>query len=311
MENYNEMIIEINTKDLETAEAISNMVVPYGIYTEDYSCLEQDAEEIAHINLIDEELLKKDRNKALIHIYFPIDENTDEASLFLRANLDNANIAYNIKNNLLKSEDYRNIWKKFYKPLNVGKNILIKPSWIENIVNPDKRKILNIEPGLSFGTGSHETTSMCITLLEDYLNNNDTVLDIGTGSGILAIAALLCGAVKCDAVDIDPISVKTAKSNGLLNNFKEPVFNVIEGNLTDKISGKYNIVIANIVADAIMELTPTAINLLKPKGIFITSGIIEQRVPEVEDCFNQNNFEILEKITSGSWNAYACKIKEN
>lgn len=311
MENYNEMILEVNINDLETAEAIANMVVPYGIYTEDYSCMEQDADEIAHIDLIDDELLKKDRSKALIHIYFPEEDNTDEASLFLRASLDSADISYNIKNKLLKSEDYRNNWKKFYKPLNVGKNILIKPLWIKNIENPENRKILNIEPGLSFGTGSHETTSMCISLLEKHLKNNDTVLDIGTGSGILAISALLCGALKCDAVDIDPIAVKTAKYNGILNNFKTPVLNVIEGNLTDKINGKYNTVIANIVSDAIMELTPTIINFLKTDGIFISSGIISQRAKEVERCFEENNFEIKEKITSGCWNAYACKIKEN
>lgn len=310
MENYNEMIIEININDLETAEAIANMVVPYGIYTEDYSCLEQEADEIAHIDLIDETLLKKDRNKALIHIYFPEYENTDEASLFLRANLNYANIHYNIKNKFLKPEDYRNNWKKFYKPINVGKSILIKPSWINSTDNPENRKILNIEPGLSFGTGSHETTSMCISLLEKYLKNEDTVLDIGTGSGILAISALLCGALKCDAVDIDPIAVKTARSNGVLNNFKEPVFNVIEGNLTDKINSKYNAVIANIVADAIISLTSTVIYLLNPNGIFISSGIISQRANEVECCFKENNFEIKEKLTSGCWNAYICKIKE-
>lgn len=205
----------------------------------------------------------------------------------------------------VKDEDWSNNWKKYYKPLRIGEHIIIKPTWEE--VKPEEKDIVvELDPGMAFGTGSHASTNMCLEFLEKVIKKGDKVLDIGTGSGILGIAALKLGASSVTAVDIDPLAVKIAKENALLNGFSEPEFTVFEGDLADKVEGEYDVVIANIVADIICELSKKVGNYIKEDGRFITSGIIDFKADKVRNALSENNIKINEGKLSKDWNAFLC-----
>lgn len=306
--NWTEIKVAVPAAEVETAANISNMTVPYGIYIEDYSNVVDETLQIAHVDLISEELLGKDRSKGIIHIYISPEENPAEAVSFLKERLTSENIEHEITINECKTEDWINNWKKYWHPEPVGKKLLIKPLW-EQADNTNGRIVLNLEPGLAFGTGSHPTTRLCLEVLEDYVNPSSTVLDVGCGSGILSIAALLLGAKSAFGVDIDKLAVKTALANAAQNGFEPPVFNAVSGDLSENVSGQYSIIVANIVADVIIKFTPQVSGLLKENGVFITGGIIDSRKEEVVSCFEENGFEILEHHESKSWNVFVCKKK--
>lgn len=308
MSDWTEVKIIVNADDVDKAGDIASMVVPYGIYIEDYRDLEQQAWEIAHINLIDEELLKKDRTKALVHVYISPEENPLEAVAFLRERYSAEGIESEIVLNECKNEDWENNWKQYFHPIPVGEKLLIRPLW-EDEYEAGDRKVLNIEPGLAFGTGTHETTRLCLQTLEKHVTDGTTVLDIGCGSGILSIAALLLGAEKAVGVDIDALAVKTAIENGEVNGFKEPEYTILQGNLTDKVSGKFDVVVANIVADVIILFCKDVASFMKDDAVFITSGIIDTREQDVIDAFDKYGFEIEKRNTESGWVCFQCKKK--
>ena len=262
---WTEIKLEIPAEYAETAGGIANMTVPYGIYMEDYSHLEEEAMEISHIDLIDESLLEKDRSKAWIHIYISPQENPNEAISFLRERCEAEKIPYEISCASCAQEDWINNWKKYFKPIPVGKRLLIRPLW-EEIEDPGTRKVLNLEPGIAFGTGTHETTRLCLELIEKYLTPGIRFLDMGCGSGILSVAALLLGAENAVGVDIDPLAVKTAVENAK-NNGVEDRFTGICGNLTEKVTGKYQLVAANIVADVVISISHDAPKINKQNAV--------------------------------------------
>ena len=265
MNHWTEIKISVNAKDIDRASDIANVVVPYGIYVEDYSSLEQEVEDITHIDLIDEDLLKKDRSKALVHVYLEPDVSPSEAVAFLSERYNAEGIEHSIELLDCAEEDWRNNWKKYFKPIQVGKKLLIRPSWYENY-DSDDRIVLNIDPGLAFGTGGHETTKLCLEMCEKYMKPDDSVLDVGCGSGILGIAALLLGAKKAVGVDIDEVAARTAGENAELNGVGDR-FTAICGSFTDKVEGKYDIVLANIVADAIMFLSKGVKDFMKDYAV--------------------------------------------
>lgn len=307
-ESWTEIAITVSTKDIDNAGNIANMVVPYGIYIEDYSALEEETLEIAHIDLIEQSLLEKDRTKGIIHVYVNPHENPLEAVSFIKERLESEDISFDITIADCRTEDWVNNWKQYFHPMPIGNKLLIRPTWEEEY-DPDGRTVLHIEPGLAFGTGSHPTTKLCLETLEKYINENSTVLDIGCGSGILSIASLLLGAKSAFGVDIDKLAVKTALENAKENGFEPPVFNAVNGNLSDKVSGKYNVIVANIVADIIMEFNKEVSNFLDNDGIYITGGIIDGRKDEVIYSFEQNGFEIIENFEEKGWNVFVCKAK--
>ena len=305
--DWTEVTVKIKADDIDCAGDIANMAVPYGIYIEDYRTLEEETLEIANIDLIDEDLLKKDRSIGYIHLYIPAEENPQEAVAFLSERYASAGIEHEIDFKKCKNEDWENNWKEYFKPINVGEKLLIRPSWIDEYDNPDKRQVLSIEPGLAFGTGGHDTTRLCMEMLEKYLKPGDTVLDTGCGSGILAIASLLLGAGSALGVDIDELAVKTAKENGKLNGFGSPTLEFIEGNLTDKVNSKYDIVIANIVADVIIYFSSFVGDFMNDNAHFIVSGVIAPRADEVRQALRENGFFIVEENRSGDWFCFVCK----
>ncbi|MBQ7740192.1 MAG: 50S ribosomal protein L11 methyltransferase [Eubacterium sp.] len=307
-ERWHEIQLEIPCEYSDEASDIANMVVPYGIYIEDYSALEEETMEIAHIDLIDEELLKKDRTKSIIHIYINPDENPLEAVSFLKERLDRAGIENRIKTENCRLEDWQNNWKNYFHPTPVGKKLLIRPVW-ENDFDAGDRKVLNIEPGLAFGTGSHPTTKLCLETLEEYIKEDSTVLDIGCGSGILSIAALLLGAESALGIDIDELAVKTANENAAQNGFDNTKFKALQGDLSDKVSGKYSVIVANIVADIIIRFNKEVKSYLEEGGVYITGGIIESREGDVLLSFAENGFEIIERRENNGWLVFVLKAK--
>lgn len=211
-----------------------------------------------------------------------------------------------IETSLIKNEDWENNWKKYYKPLRIGKHIVIKPTW-EQAEIQEGDALVELDPGMAFGTGSHASTHMCLEFLENSVKKGDRVLDIGTGSGILGIAALKLGASSVTAVDIDPMAVKIARDNAEKNGYTEPEFNVMEGDLDDKAKGQYDIVTANIVADIICELTKTVGKYIKDGGIFITSGIIDFKAKKVKEALKSAGITIKEEKAEKDWRAFLCE----
>ena len=303
-ENWTELKIKVPAPQADIAGAIANMVVPYGIYMEDYSHLEEEALEIAHIDLIDEELLQKDREHAIIHIYISPEANPAEAVSFLEERFQAENIPYEIDRDSCVEEDWINNWKQYFKPIPVGEKLLIRPTW-EEVEDAGGRTVLDLDPGLAFGTGTHETTRLCMELLERYVTPGMEVLDVGCGSGILSVAALLLGAEKAVGVDIDELAVKTADENAEINHVADR-FTGICGNLTDKITGKYDIVVANIVADVIIQLTKDVEQFMKPETLYLMSGIIDTREQDVLAAIAPH-FAVVDRKEEKGWVALSAK----
>lgn len=298
--DWTEVCIRIPAAVVDEAAAIANMVVPYGIYIEDYSDLEQGAREIARIDLIDEDLLAKERDTALIHLYISPEENPAEAIAFLRERYTAVGIDHAVDSNNVREEDWANNWKKYFKPLPVGEKILICPSW-ETAENPDGRAVLSIDPGMAFGTGGHDTTRLVLETLEQYVTDGVDFLDVGCGSGILSIAACLLGAGRALGIDIDALAVKTAVENGLLNGLTTPKYEIRLGDLAKDVSGKFPVIAANIVADAIIMLSPAIPSLLADDGVYIVSGIIDTREQDVLAALDACGFAVVERHEHGGW----------
>lgn len=303
--DWTEIIISVEAQHSDTAAAIANMVVPYGIYIEDYSDMESEAPKIAHIDLIDEALLKKDRSRVNIHIYIAEEENAFEAVEFLKERLRAEGIESTVEKNGVNDSAWAENWKKYFKPTEIGNRLAICPSW-ESYENKENRKILKIDPGAAFGTGTHATTSMCLEMLDEYIKGGETILDVGCGSGILSIAGVLLGAKNAVGVDIDAQSVKVSRENAEINELTDKT-EYICGNLTEQINGKFSVVCANIVADVIISLCDGIDKYMEHDALFICSGIIDLRADEVKAALQKNGFEIIKECVKENWNAYVTR----
>jgi ribosomal protein L11 methyltransferase len=301
--NWFEIVIKIPTEQCEIASAVANITVPYGIYIEDYSDMESQSWEIAHIDLIDEELLAKDRSSALIHIYIDKSENPMEAVSFIKERFNAENIKYEVSFGEVEDIDWNEYWKTFFHTTEIGEKLAVVPKW-ENYDNKNDRKILSINPGAAFGTGTHATTSLCLQLLEQRIKGGETVLDIGCGSCILSIAGVLLGGESAVGVDIDEAAVKVAKENAAMNCVEDKT-EYICGDLAEKVNGKFDVVCANIVADVIIRLLDNVANFMNEDALLIASGIIESRAEEVKSVIISKGFKIEEELTKENWYAFA------
>jgi len=306
-QNWTEIKITVPAEHAETASSIANMVVPYGIYIEDYRDLEAQALEIAHIDLIDEALLEKDRSTVIIHVYIGPEEIPVEAVSFLKERFESEGVRHKIDMVGCREEDWMNNWKKYFKPIPVGEKLLIRPVW-EKEYEAGGRTVLNLEPGIAFGTGTHETTRLCMELIEKYLKPGSDFLDMGCGSGILSVAALLLGADSAVGVDIDPLAVKTAVENAKLN-LMENRFEAVCGNLIEKVRGKFNMIAANIVADVVIILSKDTPRYMYEDSIFIISGVVDIREQDVLIEVTKQ-FEVMERREEKGWIAMALRLKK-
>ena len=226
--------------------------------------------------------------------------------LLKEADINNSFGSLKIITENVRDEDWSENWKQYFKPLEIGDKILIQPEW-QPLESETDRIVFKVNPGMTFGTGSHDSTRFCIEEIEKNIHEGDTVLDLGCGSGILSVAALLLGANSAVGVDIDALAVKTAVENAEINHVADK-FTAIAGNLTEQINGKYHIVLANIVADVIMVLTEDIEQYLYPDSIYIMSGIIDTREQDVLDAVSEK-FEIIERKEEKGWVALAARLK--
>ncbi len=289
-----------------TAEAIATMVANGGIYIEDYSDLEQQAWEIAHVDLIEQELLDKPRDVVKVHMYLAPDENPAEVLPLFKERLEASGIPYELATNGVEQEDWQNAWKKYYHAMDIGKRLAIVPGWEQYDTD---RTAITMDPGMAFGTGTHETTALCLEVLDERVRGGERVLDIGTGSGILAIAALKLGAAAAEGVDIDPMCVRTAGENAARNGVEDRL-TVLVGDLSDKASGAYDLITANIVAAAILSLAPHVPALLAPGAVFIASGIIDTRKEEVLAGLRAAGLEPFDVREKRGWVCIVCRKQE-
>lgn len=271
---------------------------------------------------VDEELREKMSGETRVKIYLSDDEegrtmlSMVENYLSSLKNTDSKNIYGSLRTEIdtMREEDWENNWKQYFKPIYVGDRLVIKPEW-ETIPDAENKIVFNIDPGMTFGSGQHETTRLCVETLDKIVKKEDNVLDLGCGSGILSIIALMLGAKSAYAIDIDPNCEKIAYSNASLNGIGKDTYTVEIGNIITNDAykervekqGPYEIVVANIVADVIIPLSKDVKRYLKEGGTFIASGIIEHRFEEVKKAIIENGFEIIEIKKENDWYCIVSK----
>ncbi len=268
---------------------------------------------------VDDELLRAKKGETKVIVYIENNESAFEQINAIKAmaqslkGIDGIG-TLNVKTDGINEEDWANNWKAYFKPIKIGEKILIQPEW-EKYEGQTDRIVFTVNPGLTFGTGTHNSTKLCIAELEKVINNSTNMIDIGCGSGILSIISLLLGAKDAVALDIDPNSVHVAYENADINGVDKNAYHVYAGDiLTDKqllnkISDKkYDVVVANIVADVIIALLPTVKNIIAKGGTFICSGIINERLPDVTEAMHNQNIIAEKTVTDGEWSAVVCKF---
>ena len=298
---WTDIRLTVAKADAENAEAVATLIAEGGIYIEDYSDIEQQVAEIAHVDLIEQELLDKPRDTVIIHLYLEPGASQVETLALIAARMEAAGIPYTVETEGVEQEDWQNGWRKYYHPMEIGSRLAVVPSWQQ--YDTDRVKLI-LDPGLAFGTGGHETTSLCLEALDEQVRGGERVLDIG--SGILAIAALKLGAASAEGVDIDPVAVRTAGENAALNGVQDKL-TVLVGDLSDKASGTYDIITANIVANAILSLAPAVPGLMAEGATFIASGIIDSRKDEVIAGLEKAGLSVVEVKEKRGWECIVCK----
>lgn len=208
----------------------------------------------------------------------------------------------------IDEEDWANNWKKYFKPVKVSSKITVKPSWEDYKKENADEVVIEIDPGMAFGTGTHDTTRLCLALLEKHLRTGDSVIDVGCGTGILSIAAAKLGAKDVTAIDVDDVAVKVAQENCMLNAVSAKVC-VAKGELKDMSAANADVIVANIIADVVIDISETVYRCLKSGGFFIASGIIREREQEVLDAYFKNGFELIEVSKSGEWVAMVLRCR--
>ena len=322
--NWLELHIDTTHAGLEPVETLLSSLGIDGVVIDDETEF-QDFLENNHQywDYVDEDLEKEMQGKSRVTFYLQADEEGFAKMGEVRIALENLKKTAQGCGTLLmtmdslQDADWENNWKQYYKPMEIGERLLVIPQWEQE--DPKVRKALEggrvpliLEPGLTFGTGSHATTRLCLTALEKAVRGGEKVLDLGCGSGILSIAALKLGAASALAVDIDDKCLDVAHENAAMNGIGRDTYTVKVGDILSdealraEIGGGYDVVLANIVADVIIGLGPMVRSLLRENGVFLCSGIIDTRAEEVADKLRQAGLEILDTRSSEGWYAYTC-----
>lgn len=244
--------------------------------------------------------------------YLPCDDKLEKRQKFVEENLSRlektTGIEYKIVYSDMNEQDWAQTWKTYFQPEKITANIVVKPTWREYIRKHDEI-VLEIDPGMAFGTGTHPTTSMCISMIEKYLKRNGTFLDIGTGSGILMIAAAKLGAIKVWGTDNDNVAVDTAYKNLIQNRISESSIKILVADLADQITEQFDLVTANLTTKTILILLENVKRVLIQGGIFVCSGILETDKDEVLKKMKDLGFELIEILVKEEWVSIACHSK--
>ena len=284
------------TRDLDGIVAVMSML-DNGLMIEDYSDFKLNG---MYGELVDESILNADRDTVKVSLFVPEERNFLEYRDHLEARLPALGIEAKIEIEGVNEDDWAESWKQYYKPVPLGR-VTIVPAW-EKYEPREDEVIIRMDPGMAFGTGTHETTRLVIRLMQDELKGGERLLDVGTGSGILSICASKLGALSCNAYDIDPVAVKVARENALADgctNITVGVSDLLKG--VDLSLGKYDFCVANIVADIIIRMLPDIGKYVKAGAPLILSGIIAEREGEVREAVIANGFTVLKVITENDW----------
>ena len=301
--NWTQIKATVKLPYLDTAAAIMSMVET-NIQIEDYSDIDL---KTCYGDLIDESILNADKTIAKVSIYMSEDEDVDKALLFLKERFAAANVEAIIDTCSVNEEDWSNAWRAFYKPTRIGEHMVIVPMWEKYKEQPGD-VIIRMDPGMAFGTGTHETTRLVIGLLEKLVTPGCRMLDVGCGSGILAICASKLGAKECKAYDIDPVAVKVANENIEVSGQKNVTCEVSDLlKQVDLSGGKYDVIAANIVADIIIRMAPDVGAYMKDDAVLIASGIISERADEVTNELEKNGLSVKERVIDNGWCALVVK----
>jgi ribosomal protein L11 methyltransferase len=243
--------------------------------------------------------------------YLPCDDQLEKRQKFVEQHLSQlektTGIKYKIIYSDINEEDWTQTWKTYFQPEKITENIVVKPTWREYI-REHNEIVLEIDPGMAFGTGTHPTTSMCIRMIEKYLKRNSTFLDIGTGSGILMIAAAKLGAIKVWGTDNDHVAVDIACKNLIQNKISESGFNILDADLVDQITERFDLVAANLTTRTVLTLLENVKRVLAQDGIFVCSGILETDKDEVLKKMQDLDFERVDILTKDEWISIACRL---
>ncbi len=306
VKDWNQIRATVKLEKLDDLVAVMSMV-SNNLMIEDYSDIDL---KTCYGDLIDESLLNADKTVASVSVYLPAEQSEAEAVDFIRSRCLAEGVDVKVEIVGVNEEDWANSWKDYYKPIAIGERIVIVPAWEKYDKKPND-VIVTMDPGMAFGTGTHETTRLVIGLLERYTAKGCRMLDVGTGSGILAICASKLGAGECFAYDIDDVAVRVARDNILSNDCDNIVCE--QSDLlksADLTGGKYDLITANIVADIIIRMVPDVYKYLKDGGVLLASGIILERSGDVIECFEKYGYEIVEKSVDNGWCALAVKKKQ-
>ena len=305
---WNELIFTMEQSNCGRASEILTVLNHDGMFIEDFSDLmENDA--VKQTNLVEQELLDKMNDDPIIHLYISPSQNLLEMAQFAQLLLNQNNITHQLDIKPIPDKNWNEEWMKYYKPVHISDNMTVVPCWMDYKKRADELTVL-LDPGAAFGTGTHETTKLCLSALERHTVPGCRMLDVGTGSGILAISSLLLGADTADAVDIDPLSIKAANANAMLNHVEDRL-SVKLGNLLDTATGKYQVITANIVADVIISMLPDLKKFMESDCSLILSGIIRTWENDVLQALNDTQYEILEHMHDGEWVAFVVKNKQS
>lgn len=311
--NWVEISIKTTT---EALEAVSNILYDAGVAgvsiedPKDILALEKSE---VFWDYVDEALLNSALEGAIVKAYLP-----QSSDLLDKIELIKQSVAMLPQHGLdiglgevaaieVNEDDWSSSWKQYYKPAKIGDRVVVKPTWEDYEAEPGDI-VIELDPGMAFGTGTHETTIMCVRELECYVNNSSTVFDIGCGSGILTIAAAKLGAKKVVGVDLDIVAVEVSRQNIELNKV-EDIASVMLGNLMNTIVDKADVIVANIIADVIILLSEDIKDFLAGNGVFIASGIILDKIEAVREAMEKNGLEVIKIESMGEWAAVAAKNK--
>ncbi|MBO5355162.1 MAG: 50S ribosomal protein L11 methyltransferase [Clostridia bacterium] len=295
--DWTQLKVTVPLSQLDALVAVMSML-NNNLMIEDYSDIDL---KTCYGDLIDESILNADKTVASVSVFLPAERPYSDAIAFLNERMSAEQIEGKIELIGVNEEDWANSWKAYYKPLHIGRRMVIVPAWESYDPQPDEI-IVCMDPGMAFGTGSHETTRLVIELLEELVTPGMRVADVGCGSGILAICAAKLGAAECKAYDIDPVAVRVARENisdSGMTNVSCDVSDLLKG--VDLAGGQYDLICANIVADIIIRMAPDVGRYMKDDAILLASGIITERAEEVIEALNTSHLKVVRRLDDNGW----------
>ena len=309
--DYAELIVHTTTAGSDTVSDVLMDAGASGTMIEDKADIPDPAKPHGIWEIIDPKLLDSMPEDVLVHAWFEenpalptLIENITGRLSALRETMSDVG-SLRVETRSVNDKSWADVWKKYFKPFYAGQHLVVKPTWEPFDPAPGDR-VIEIDPGMAFGSGTHETTGMCLSILEENIHGGEEIIDVGTGSGILAIGAALLGAGHVLAVDIDPDAVKVAVEN-VANNHVQDIVSVQQGNLLEKVDAVCDICVANIISDIIISFAAPLMSHIRPGGLFICSGIVSLRGDEVAQALLDAGYEILQRYTRGEWTAFLSR----